>query len=212
MIRTIAVVAVFLVVWINTATQNAQADFTQEVQRCDDARSQPDIRIVACTRNIQSGRFTGKNLAVAFSNRALAYRKKMQWDKALADFDEAIRLNPGFVYAFNNRGNVYYFKGQFDRAIADFDEAIRLGPDFAEAFGNRGNVYRKINQFDRAIEDYNEAIYRNPHDARIFADRGLTYEKKGQKTQALQDFNRAYGLGFRHSLLLQKLRDLGEIL
>ena len=102
----------------------------------------------------------GQNLAVAFTNRGLAYKRKGHVDEAIADFSEAIRLKPDFVFAFNNRGNAYYYKGQFDRAIADFSEAIRLKPDLSEAFGNRGNVYRKKGQFDRAIKDYDAAMMR----------------------------------------------------
>ncbi len=193
-------------------TGTAQADFSEEVRRCDFGGDHPDIRIISCTRNIESGRFTGQNLAVAFTNRGLAYKRKGQWDRAIADYDEAIRLKPDFVFAFTNRGNAYYYKGQFDRAIADFSNAIRLNPGLAEAFGNRGNVYRKKGQFDRAIKDYNKAIGLNPGSAQIFADRGLTYEKKGELTQALRDFKRAHALGFRHSLLLKKLRESGEFL
>ncbi len=197
----------FLVAWTGTA----QADFTQEIQRCDSGSEHPDIRIVACTRNIQSGRFIGRNLAVAFTNRGLAYKRKGHGDKAIADFSEAIRLKPDFVFAFNNRGNAYYYKGQFDRAIADFSEAIRLKPDLSEAFGNRGNVYRKKGQFDRAIKDYDAAIRLKPGDAKVFADRGLAYEKKGERDQALRDYKKAYDLGFFHPLLLRKLNQSGAL-
>ena len=198
----VSAAALFLVVWTGTA----QADFSQEVRRCDFGGGHPDIQIAACTRNIESGRFNGRNLAVAFSNRALAYKKKGQWDRAIGDYDEAIRLKPDFVFALNNRGNAYYGKGHFNRAIKDYDEAIRLKPDFSEAFSNRGNVYRKKGQIVRAIKDYNKAIHLNPDDAKVFADRGLAYEKKGELTQALRDFKKAYKLGFFHPLLIKKLR------
>jgi hypothetical protein len=46
----------------------------------------------------------------------------------------------------------------------------------------------------------------------VFADRGLAYEKKGKVTQALRDYKRAHALGFRHSLLMKKLRESGEFL
>ena len=156
----------------------AKADFSQEIRHCVSDDMHPDIRIVACTRNIQSGRFIGSNLAVAF----------------------------------NNRGNAYYFNGQLDRAIEDYGDAIRLQPDFAEAFSNRGNVYRKEGQFDRAIEDYDKALHFEPDNAQAFADRGLAYEKKGEAIQALRDFNKAYALGFRHPLLLKRLRESGVLL
>ena len=208
MIGYAALVVLFLVAW----TQAAQADFSQEVKWCDSGGTHPDIRIVACTRNIQSGRFTGKNLAQAFTNRGLAYKRKGLWDRAIADYDEAIRLKPDLAETFNNRGNAYYYKGQLDRALEDYDEAIRLKPDLARAFGNRGNVYRKKDRFDQAIRDYDEAIRLNPDNAQVFADRGLSYEKKGEPTQALRDFKRAHALGFRHPLLLKKLREAGEFL
>jgi len=208
MLRHVAFAGLFLAAW----TLPAQADFSQEIQRCDFGGDHPDIRIVACTRNIQSGRFIGENLAVAFTNRGLAYKSKGQWDRAIADFSEAIRLQPDFVTAFNNRGNIYYGQGQFDRAIEDYDKAIRLNPELAEAFSNRGNVYRKKGQFDRAIEDYDKAIHLKPGNGRMFANRGLAYEKKGAPDQALRDFIRARTLGFRHPLLLQKLREYGETL
>ncbi len=174
MIRYAALVVLFLVAW----TQTAQADFSQEVRWCDSGGTHPDIRIVACTRNIQSGRFIGKNLAQAFTNRGLAYKRKGLWDRAIADYDEAIRLKPDLARAFSNRGNIYRKKGRFDQAIRDYDEAIRLKPD----------------------------------NAQVFADRGLSYEKKGELTQALRDFQRAHALGFRHPLLLQKLREAGQFL
>ena len=82
----------------------------------------------------------------------------------------------------------------------------------AEAFGNRGNVYRKKGQIDRAIADYGKAIHFDPGNAQVFADRGLAYEKRGAPSQALQDFEKAYALGFRHPLLLRKLRDFGTAL
>jgi tetratricopeptide (TPR) repeat protein len=84
-------------------------------------------------------------------------QEKRHWDRAIADFDEAIRLKPDFVSTLNNWANTFYVKGQFGRAIADFDEAIRLNPKFAEAYGNRGNIYRKRGIIDQAIRDYDKA-------------------------------------------------------
>ncbi len=208
MIRAAGLAILFLTAW----SPISWADFTQEIRRCDSDNVHPDIRIVACTRNIESGRFIGPNLAVAFSNRGLAYRRKNQWDKAIADYSEAIRLKPNDAQVFNNRGNAYYYQGQLDRAIEDYDDAIRLQPDLAEAYGNRGNVYRKKGQLDRAIGEYDQAIHLEPGNAQAYADRGLAYEKKGEPSQALRNFEKAYHFGFRHPLLLKKLEEAGEAL
>jgi hypothetical protein len=78
--------------FLAAGSQIALADFTQEVRRCDSDGTHPDIRIVACTRNIQSGRFTGPNLATAFMNRGLAYEKNGEPSQALRDFEKAHAL------------------------------------------------------------------------------------------------------------------------
>jgi tetratricopeptide (TPR) repeat protein len=67
----------------------------------------------------QSGRFSGKDLAIKFSNRGMGYDDKGQTDRAIEDYDQAIRLNPQDADAFYNRGIAYADKGQTDRAIAD---------------------------------------------------------------------------------------------
>ena len=53
---------------------------------------------------------------------------KGEFDKAIADFTEAIRLNPQFAWAYWGRGHVYEVNRDFDKAIADFTESIRLDP------------------------------------------------------------------------------------
>ena len=147
------VLALFLAAW----TGNSQADFTLDIHRCEVGGDHPDIRIIACTRNIESGRFIGENLAVAFTNRGLAYKKKGHVDKAIADFSEAIRLKSDFVFAFNNRGNAYYRKGQFDRAIKDYDKAILLKPDDGQVFANQGLTYEKKGEPTQALRDFKKA-------------------------------------------------------
>jgi tetratricopeptide (TPR) repeat protein len=67
------------------------------------------------------------------------------FDKAIANFNEAIRLYPSDASAFNSRGNAYAHKGNLYRAIADYNEAIRLKPNYALAFCNRGIARQKLN-------------------------------------------------------------------
>ncbi len=73
---------------------------------------------------------------MAFTNRGAAWLKKGEFDKALADCDEAIRLNPKHAMAHTNRGATWHKKGRYDKALADLDEAIRLEPGTALAYRN----------------------------------------------------------------------------
>src|SRR5580698_3461390 len=74
----------------------------QNVDQQQCIASDPDLSISRCTAMIQSGH----NLAVAFSSRGTAYARKGQYDRAIEDLDQAIRLNPNDAVAFNNRGGV----------------------------------------------------------------------------------------------------------
>jgi tetratricopeptide (TPR) repeat protein len=51
------------------------------------------------------------------------------YDQAVADFNAALRIDPGLAVAYNNRGTAYYYKQMYDRAIADYNAALRIDPN-----------------------------------------------------------------------------------
>ena len=61
-----------------------------------------------------------------------------KYDRAIEDYNEALRLKPDFAQAYSDRGAAWYFKGEYQKAIADYDQAIQLEPDNARAYTNRG--------------------------------------------------------------------------
>jgi lipoprotein NlpI len=100
---------------------------TPEQLRCE--ASDPDLAISGCTAVIQSSRETQEIRGIAFFARGRAHALKSQFDRAIEDLDQSIRINPNYPDAFNIRGIAYGSKGQYDRAIENFDEAIRSGSD-----------------------------------------------------------------------------------
>jgi tetratricopeptide (TPR) repeat protein len=91
----------------------------------------------------------------------LSYAANGDYDRAIADYDEAIRLAPRANF-LTNRGDAYNQKRDYDRAIADYDRALRLNPGFYLAYNNRGAAYRRKGDLDRAIADYEQALRVNP--------------------------------------------------
>jgi lipoprotein NlpI len=128
---------------------------------------------------------------MAFLGRGIAFSDKGDNDRAIADFNEAIRLDPKSAMAFDNRGSAYHDKGDNDRAIADYNEAIRLDPERAKAFNHRGYAYSDKGDNDRAIADYNEAIRLNPNSSLAYFARGRSYLFAGSVEKALADVNQA---------------------
>ena len=116
------------------------------------------------------------------------------YDRAIADYNEAIRLDPKSAIAFSDRGVAYMRKGDLDRAFADYNEALRLNPTYGPAFSNRGVAYWKKGDNVRAFADYNEAIRLNPNYAPAFSNRGFAYWTKGDNVRAFADYNEAIRL------------------
>ena len=81
-----------------------------------------------------------RKAAKAYNNRGVAYYKKGDYDRAIADYNEALRLDPKDASAYNNRGSAYAGEGDHDRAIADYNEALRLDPKYVYAYYNRGSA------------------------------------------------------------------------
>src|SRR5262245_9696289 len=86
---------------------------------CFNANIAPDTAIEACGRMISSRRVGGRDLGIIYTNRARAYNRKGDYDRAIADWTEAIRLDPKYAIAYNGRAVAYNRKGDYNRAIAD---------------------------------------------------------------------------------------------
>ena len=102
----------------------------------------------------------------AYYDRGIEYFRRLDYDRAIADFTQAIRLNPNNAIAYYNRGNVYNIdKRDYDRAIADYTQVIRLDPNNARAYNNRGNAYYNKRDINRAIADFEAALRIEPNNA-----------------------------------------------
>ena len=136
---------------------------------------------------------------MAYYFRGLAWGNKGDYDRAIVDFNEAIRLNPQLAEAYDNRGVTWGDKGDYDRAIADFDAAIRLNPQLARAYHSRGFAWSTKGEYDRAIADFDRAIRLDSKNAVAYEDRGVTRFAQGQFEFAEGDFSAALRLNPRNA-------------
>jgi lipoprotein NlpI len=117
-----------LIAVAGAAVQRAVAD---DPNTC--IRGSGDEQIAACTRALQSGRWSGQGLARVYASRGIAYRAKGDLDRARADYDEAIRLDPKLPHAFLTLGLAYLYRGRPARALAEVSTASDLDPK--DAYG-----------------------------------------------------------------------------
>ena len=83
--------------------------------------------------------------------------KEREYDKAIADYSDVIRLAPNDAQAYYNRGLVYAAKGDNGNAIADFTAAIGLAPDRAQPYHDRGLAYQRQGDASSAKTDFADA-------------------------------------------------------
>ena len=76
----------------------------------------------------------------AFTSGYASYAK-MEYQKSISEYTEAIRLKPDYADAYNNRGLAYDHNNEYDKAIGDYSAAIRLDPNDARYYNNRGFAY-----------------------------------------------------------------------
>jgi tetratricopeptide (TPR) repeat protein len=120
--------------------------------------------------------------------------EKGDFDLAISQFTEAIRLDPKNAEMYYLRGVAYKRKGKFDKAVTDFTEAIRLNPTFYEAYCHRGSVHAYFNDPNEAIADYTAAIRVRPTSSDAYCLRGEAYAHKGEYDKAIADCNEAVRL------------------
>jgi tetratricopeptide (TPR) repeat protein len=181
--------AFFVAIWLalvscGGALANVGSDCKQDKDQ--------DLSIHACTLIIEGRAEDDK--ASAYNWRGYAYNRKGDYDRAIADIDQAIQLDPKCANAYSNRGNAYNGKGDYDRAIADYDQAIPLDPKPAKLYGNRGYAYNRKGDYDRAIADLDQAIQLDPKYAGAYNNRGYAYNRKGDYDRAIADLDQAIQL------------------
>jgi tetratricopeptide (TPR) repeat protein len=178
------------------------------VVNCGDA-NEPDV----CSAVIGFSPFRGSLIAFAYEGRGRIALRHGDARRAIADFNQAIHLNPNRGAIFRDRGLAHRRNGDLDLAIADYDQAIALDPRLAAPYLERGLALAATGDRDRAILSYNTAIRLAPDDANARANRGLALLASGHPEEARADFEAALALpdgpDAAHQLARAKLAELG---
>jgi len=125
----------------------------------------------------------------------LAYFNRGMLDKAIPEFETAVRLSPDYVMAHNNLSVVYFKLRMFDEAIREIQITLMLsGTENAEAYGNIGAIYLLKGLTDKAIEYLEHALELNPDHASAHHNLGIAYKRKGLNDKAAGHSDKAHML------------------
>jgi len=144
---------------------------TVEVTAADDSSQNPEVQ-----KHIDKG---------------IRFGKEGDFDKAITEFKEVLKLDPKNVHAYNNIGVAYFRTGNLDQAISYYTKAIDLGIADANMYFFRGQMYGKYQQEDaKAIKDYTKAIELQPKFSRAYLNRALSYSMMKEHDKAIADYNK----------------------
>lgn len=183
--------ALSLAVTIAAAAVPAAAN---DLATCFKGDIAPDTGIAACSRLIAAGKLKGQQLAGAYAWRAAYYSRKGDADRAIADADARLRLNPVDANAFRDRASFWLMKRDYARSVRDGDEAVRLNPKDPDNWNTRGFAKQQAGDYAGAISDYSQAIKINPKAAGFYSNRGNAWQLNDNLTNALADHDRAVAL------------------
>jgi tetratricopeptide (TPR) repeat protein len=139
--------------------------------------------------------------AVAYANRGEIYRSIGDYEHAIRDFTQAIKLDPKYALPYDRRGLTYYQKGLFEHAMTDFEKEIKLNPEYGPTYNNRGLVYEAKGDRDRAFAGFDQAIKLNPNGAGpAYSNRGRLYEARGDHDRAIADFDQSIKINPNYAL------------
>jgi len=110
---------------------------------------------------------------------------------AIANFDQALQLDPQSVPAYFSRGRANKLDGNYEQALRDYTQTIQINPKAVAAYVNRGQIYNLEGDHDRAIVDFNQAIQLDAGRPIPYLDRGVAEVAKGEYDQAIADFESA---------------------
>ena len=124
---------------------------------------------------------------------------------AIADYTQAIELDPKLAPAYNNRGNAKARLKDYTGAMADYTQAIELDPNYAPAYLNRGVAKRYLKDDTGAIADYTQAIALDPNYVLAYNNRGLAKARLKDYTGAIADYTKAIALNPNYALAYYNL-------
>ena len=147
----------------------------EEATRCSTRQAEyDDANIRRCTAKLALPSLSNEERAMTFNARGNNYDELKQYDLAIADYSEVIRLLPKFEYGYANRALQKYRKGDFQAAVADYDQALIINSKSSYALYGRGLARIKAGNTIGGKADLETANQRDPEMASVYRSFGMT--------------------------------------
>jgi Flp pilus assembly protein TadD len=128
---------------------------------------------------------------VAHVNLGLVLDAKGQVDAAIAEYEKAERIQPGYAEEHNDLGNALCRAGRVTEAIAQYEKALELVPGLPQIHNNLGTALAQNGQTTEAIAQFRKVIEINPNFAGAHGNLGYALAIEGKLDEALSELQKA---------------------
>lgn len=141
---------------------------------------------------------TPENNPVGFGERGNLRLNAGNYQGAIADYNEAIRMKPLFPYTYHNRAVAYHRLDRYAEAIEDYTRAIERmaenDPGLARSYSYRGVARAAVADYAGAIEDYTKVVLLDPQDINAYTNRGAARYRLRDYRGAMEDYTKVLEL------------------
>lgn len=156
------------------------------------------ISVIAIAIRVLTALIWGPSADEICVQNGAVYLKQGNYDKALAEFDKAIDINPKNADAYAGRGQLHVFEEAYDKAIADYDRVIALTGDLQWHI-KRGTILLAKDDFEQALIEYDKGL-EDPKASddlkkEAYWGRGIIYKRQHHFAKAIEDISKAIEIG-----------------
>jgi len=191
-VGVILVVACMIFFWLYLVFSN-----TGTPANAENAPPEPVQAIIQMPpqmHSIEAAPNTAPTTATDFSDRGFDKQNQGDLAGAVADYNQALSLDPKNSEAYFRRGLARQAQGDLNDAVADYTQVLTLDPKRADAFSNRGFIKQAQGDVDGALADYNQALVITPKIPRAYYNVGLIKVQKGDLDGAIAAYDQALEL------------------
>jgi tetratricopeptide (TPR) repeat protein len=196
-----------------TTTASNQVPNEQWARCGDNDNKYPlDVQVGACTALLQSGQLDDQHLALAYLDRGITFKWQQNYDRAIADYSDALRVKPDYALAFAERGSAEFELERYDSADNDFAAALRIDAKNAVALNGQGRLRLRTKDYAQARDLFSQAISSDSTDAAFVDNRALAYTGLGDSEHAVADYTDALRIDPRNEFALVHRANVYEYL
>lgn len=124
----------------------------------------------------------------AYEERGIAHVGNADFELAIDDFTQAIRLSPRLAELYYNRARIESDIGRYQKAIEDMDTIESVADQFEHYHYYRGYMHFENGNLNHAVADLTLATREEPKNAAVFYQRGRAYDAQRMTAQAMADY------------------------